>query len=687
MAAKPYVSIVTSILLSPINNNKQIKGFKKAQPPLPWYTAQQMEEMRREELRIANDPKEEEEDPVLQTLRQKDLRMKRAISTLFYDPDTETTIETYEAKRVRTDPETRVSLSSDSDEFITPTGTMQPTDSPEYEENSIVSGRYRLEDDSDIDASEYELIISESIKAKSISHETGQPQTSQSFEDREDLSTDVTRTRDETKTAEDTTNPTAHESTLDRTHSTLLESSQSHKDSSLTEEELAEINRQRFKLHFESMCRVVGMSKQEGDKILKEWEEQESIVKPHGILKTPTERFETKPDPTQPDSPAVSAERVVSFQIPDPKERSTAATAVETQSTSATVEPTTPILPIPPLPSALMSTPILPSPLTSKAVLPQDLSIIPREPVQHPTPPLVTHTPPVSAVTYTQPGNHSSLLSHLITNPSPVPAIPASSQLNPIISQLPSALPTDTTKPNPLAFLHSLKPQTSSSLFKLPSVTNTPPTSLSLFQTFVTSSGPLVSTAVPLFQTPFATLSAASSQLKQNKPFHNLEISYPILTAVTSKSLFNIPALTQTSTVPSLILSTPSAAVPAASPFKPMDSPFQIQAKPLLSSLMPQGPLLSSTPVLSRPTAELQVTPTPVPNLFSFNSQSTPAILPPVSPSSQIFTPNMPVNFNFGQFPEANNSGIFLGPAAARSSAILPSNYRPFRSQFKKKRK
>ena len=691
MAAKPYVSIVTSILLSPINNGKRIKGFKRAQPPLPWYTAQQMEDIRREELRNANNQNEEEEDPVLRTLRQKDLKMKRAISQLFSEHDTDNTIENCGAKRVRTDQtENRFSLSNDSDEFVTPNET---TDSPESEDTNVVSGRYRLEDDSDIDPSEYELIISESIKTKTISQELVRHQTSKPLEERETLATDSIdrRDREETKATDDATNTTALDSTVDSVSPPPSDASRGHKDRSLTEEELAEINRQRFRLQYESMCRVVGVSKEDGDSLLKEWEEQESTVKPPGILKNPTERFDTKPDPPQPDTPAGFAERVVSFLIPETKECTAA--AVEPQPISTTVELTKPTLLIPPLPSAIMSTPILPSSIASQAVLPQDLSLITPEFIrsQHPAPPLVTHSIlPVSADP--QPANRSNFLSRLITTPSPVLALPTSSLI--------PAETIITTKPNPLAFLHNIKPQTpepSSSIFKLQSATPTPAASFSLFPTFLNSSAPPVSSAAPLFQTPFAPLSTSSSlsasqsykstpipatsiQLRPSKPFHNLEISYSNPTD-TSKSLFHLPAPTQPSTVPSLSLPASSAAVPAPSPFKPMDSPFQ--PKSLHSSLLTQAPLLSSTPALSKPAVQVNPTSAPAPNAFSFISQTASNL-----PSAPVFTPNIPLSFNFGQPTDTNNSAIFLGPAAARSSTNHPSNYRAsLRTPFKKKRK
>ena len=709
MATKPYASIVTSILLSSMKNGKHVKGFVKEYPTLPWYTGQQMEEIRREEQRIASNPKEEEEDPVLETLRQKDLKMKRTISQLFSDCHEEEIIES-SPKRIRTEPtETRLSLSNDSDDMMTPTEAVLPIDSPKYEAN--VSGRYRLEIDSDTDQSENQVIFDESRETRAISQEAGEQETSQRSEERDSLTTDSldasldkTRDRAETSTATDcSTNSTALNSTFDSTASVALDSSTEPKAVLLSQEEVAEINRQRFMIHYESMCSVVGLSKQEGDALLKEWEEEESIVKPPGILKTPTERFGTNPDPTQPDTPTTTAERVVSFLIPESKESHpshSTATAVESQST---LEPTTPTLLTPPLHSALMSTPILSS-VSSQTVVPQDLSIIPPESIQtqhHSVPPLA----PLSAAK--QSVGESLYLSRLISNSSPIPALPTFSQYNLITSKLPLTIPIDTistAKPNPLAFLQSLKPQTAetgSSIFKLHNVTTTPATSLSILSTFVKTSVPLVTPATPpLFQPHFSPLSAPCSlsashtylhstptpqtansiQLKPNKPFHNLEISYSIPTAFTSKSLFNIPAPAQTSTVASAPVS-----IPVPSPFKPMGSLFQSQPKSSHSALLTHVPLLSSIPDLSKPAVDFQAkpTPSPVPSLFSFNPQQTTASLP----SAPVFTPNIPVNFSFGQPTDTNNSAMFLGPAAG-SSTNLPSNYRSsIRSQFKKKRK
>ncbi|KAI6657601.1 hypothetical protein LOD99_344 [Oopsacas minuta] len=589
MASKLYVSIVTSILMSPINNGKRIKGFKKEYPPLPWYTGSEMEEIMREEQLTAEtqDPLPKE-DPVLQTLRQKDLKMKRGIS-LFLSEDP---VEETKAKKVCIEPTESISSLS-SDEMLTPTDMLSPVaPAPEVEAKRNLSGCFRLEEDLDIDASEYEY---GSNRKQTISpKDTNQQNTST---EKEKQSSDlVIEPQDTIMTSSPNTTPPKDKDI--NTTSPEVSTTPIKDTPTLTEEEVADINRKSFILHYESMCRVVGLSKVGRETLLKEWQEQEvgSKTKPVGILKNPTERFDIKTDTNSLNTlNTPTTDKVVSFCIPQtslatdtnhvvnvsqtssnsnlpslPTESSTAGSACE--------EPTTPILtPSPlihPLPSAFMSTPLRGVPTdkgpVSSASFPkpplisQDISIIPpiTNQTKYPfqslvTSPEVFQAPLSSKSVISQPTHlQTSFLAPIMSNPLSV--LPTTSQaITPVI-----IISSSSNKPfNPLLFLSKSQavstPQSSlisNSLFKMPATSSSLANPVSLFQTFQNTSVPkttqTISSASSLFQLPVtpSTSTSPAYPVSLFQTFQNPAVPKITQTISSGSSLFQLPVTPSSST-------------------------------------------------------------------------------------------------------------------------------------------
>ena len=761
MATKPYESIVTSILLSPINYGRKITGFKKEYPPLPWYTRSEMEEVMREEQTITA-PVPEEEDAVLKTLREKDLRMKRNLSKYLTDDSQEESTAKRECKEPAV--ESRSSLSSE--EMMTPNSPPSPVvvPSPPVEQVMNQSGCFRLEIEP-IDASSYQLDpISQNVSPL-VTTEHNTP-------------TSLTGKR---STADSQNKVVKDDVTTNQLKSKILVAPPSPnlptKDTpELTEEEAADISRKGFILRYETMCRVLGVSGQDSDRILKEWQEEETgtKTKPPGILKNPKERFDTKSDGAL-STPVTTptSEKTVSFCIPQVSLSSISVSIsptathsnlptlfpITTASSPGEEEPITPTLTaapsIPILPSALMSTP-LPAALPNRGLIPpltsQDISIITHVPIPTQSIPFVPSSNTLTAAPTTSVLTAPSLSSsNNVFNPlgflsqaqsskvSPVPTshlnplfstLPPSIQtkpittapslsssnnvfnplgflsqsqsskvspvptfhLNPLFSTLPPSVQTKpiTTAPslsssnnvfNPLGFLSQVQSskappvptshlnplfpvppssQSSNNLFKLPSNQPAPVSTPSLFQTPLTTKSPFIQ-------------SATSLQLKSNKPFHNLELSFSIPTA--AKPLINPLAPTHTSTLPSL---PPISSATSFNPSIANNSPFMPLAKSTQSQFLPQGPLLSSTPAQAFPVS----TPS-----FQLNSQ------PPALPQAALptFTPGIPLNFSFGQSTDTSATNIFLGPAAATGGGLRSGGYSSSRGasrgQHKKKRK
>eukprot|EP00800_Vazella_pourtalesii_P005841 TRINITY_DN169_c0_g1_i3.p1 TRINITY_DN169_c0_g1~~TRINITY_DN169_c0_g1_i3.p1 ORF type:complete len:660 (-),score=197.44 TRINITY_DN169_c0_g1_i3:420-2399(-) len=659
MATKPYESIVTSILLSPINYGRKITGFKKEYPPLPWYTRSEMEEVMREEQTITA-PVPEEEDAVLKTLREKDLRMKRNLSKYLTDDSQEESTAKRECKEPAV--ESRSSLSSE--EMMTPNSPPSPVvvPSPPVEQVMNQSGCFRLEIEP-IDASSYQLDpISQNVSPL-VTTEHNTP-------------TSLTGKR---STADSQNKVVKDDVTTNQLKSKILVAPPSPnlptKDTpELTEEEAADISRKGFILRYETMCRVLGVSGQDSDRILKEWQEEETgtKTKPPGILKNPKERFDTKSDGAL-STPVTTptSEKTVSFCIPQVSLSSISVSIsptathsnlptlfpITTASSPGEEEPITPTLTaapsIPILPSALMSTP-LPAALPNRGLIPpltsQDISII-------------THVPiPTQSIPFVPSSN--TLTAAPTTSVLTAPSLSSSNNVfNPLgfLSQVQSskAPPVPTSHLNPL-FPVPPSSQSSNNLFKLPSNQPAPVSTPSLFQTPLTTKSPFIQ-------------SATSLQLKSNKPFHNLELSFSIPTA--AKPLINPLAPTHTSTLPSL---PPISSATSFNPSIANNSPFMPLAKSTQSQFLPQGPLLSSTPAQAFPVS----TPS-----FQLNSQ------PPALPQAALptFTPGIPLNFSFGQSTDTSATNIFLGPAAATGGGLRSGGYSSSRGasrgQHKKKRK
>ena len=739
MAEKPYVSIVTSILLSPLNFGRKITGFKKEYPPLPWYTRSEMEEAMREEQTIT-DPVPEQEDPVLKTLREKDSRMKRNLSKYLADNQEENN-----AKRVCKEPTVESGSSLSSEEMMTPTSPPSPVGvpSPPVEQARNLSGCFRLEIEP-IDASSYQLDpISQNVSPLVTTELT----TPTSLKEKK-------RTTDSQNKAvkDDVTTNQLKNKVLDTMTPPPSPALTTRDMPELTEEEAADISRKGFILRYETMCRALGVSGQDSDRILKEWQEEEmgTKVKPPGILKNPKERFDTKSDGViSTDVSTPTSEKSVSFCIPQisvsdisvpippivSHSNLPALTPITTASSPGEEEPITPTLTAAPsihiLPSALMSTPLPAAPPNRGLILTsQDISIITPVPTPTQSIPLfpssnILTAVPTSVVTATSLSSSNNLFNPLgflsQTQSSKTPPVPTS-QLNPLLppsvqnkplttatslssnnlfnplgflsqtqssktppvptSQLNPLLPPSVqNKPlttatslssnnlfNPLGFLSqtqssptppvptsqlnplfSVPPysQSSNSLFKLPSIQPASVSTPSLFQT-------------PLTTRPTPIQSAPSLQLKPNKPFHNLELSYSIPT--TTKPLINLLA-------PSLPLSSPATYF---NPSLANNSPFMPIAKSTQSLFLPQGHLLSSTPA--------QTNPVSAPS-FQLNSQT----------AVPTFTQGIPLNFNFGQSTDTPATNIFLGPVAATGGGSRSGGYSSSRGasriQYKKKRK
>ena len=694
MAEKPYVSIVTSILLSPLNYGKKITGFKKEYPPLPWYTRSEMEEVMREEQTIT-DSVPEEEDPVLKTLREKDLRMKRNLSKYLTDDSREES----SAKRACKEPavESRSSLSSE--EMMTPTSPPSPVvvPSPPVEQTRNRSGCFRLEIEP-IDASSYQLDpISQNVSPLLTTEHT--PPTSLKEKSSADSQNKVVKDDVTVNQLKTRIPPTM-------TPSLALPIKDTPE---LTEEEAADISRKGFILRYESMCRVLGVSGQDSDRILKEWQEEETgtKAKPPGILKNPKERFDTKSDGIL--SPAVTtptSEKMVSFCIPQisvsVSHSLPALTPITTVSNPGEEEPITPTLTavssIPILPSALMSTP-LPAAPPNRGIIPpltsQDISIITPVPIPTQSIPLVpssntlTAAPATSAVTAAS----FSSSNHLF-NPVGFLSQPQSSQTPPVpTSQLIPLLPSVQTKPLTTATILS----SSNNLFNpvgflsQPQSSQTPPVPTSQLipllpsvQTKPLTTATSLSSSNNLFN-PLGFLSQPQSS--QTPPVPTSQLN-PLFSSVQTKPLTTATSLSSSNNLfnPLGFLSQPQSSQTPPVPTSQLNPLFSsVQTKPLTTatSLSSSNNLFNPLGFLSQPQSS-QTPPVPTSQLNPlFSSVQTKPLTTATSLSSSnnLFNPlgflSQPQSSQTPPVPTSQLNPFFSVPPSSQSFSNLlkrPSN-------------
>ena len=725
------VSLVASILLNPANRDKRVKGFKKQMAPLPWYTAQQAEAVEREQKQVRESRDlDSSSDLLLQRLKQKDMKMKRTLSQfLLEEDDTESVSEAKKSKTSTVSPESLSPPPRISSKDSSPPPDPDTKTDPPTTEQKTASGRYILDDDSDIDPREYELIIMEAkLNRSNYSEnftETDLQTTANSISGIECLSeeTDLDKTGD-SETREKTE---VRSSTETESNEKEADNSKHTPDSSLavtlTEEEVAEVTRHQFMLSYQSMCHVLGVSQEEGDKVLKSW--QDSKDKPSGILKTPTEKFGTRPDTPVSDSPlsSQSQEKVVSFCLPTRKE-STSPPAPDSRSPplpqpSENQEPSTPALTtVSPPQGGLMSTPVLSGPsstqtgtlppalLSKPPPLPKDISIIlaaVSQPISFSLPstshalsiPTQTSTPMVPSIVSssvwppkTQAQQAFSVLPKPTPNPTILPdnkpqpplltdsSVPSRPELPPAVKQSDSPFAflsqkKPTTQPQSLLTSQTMFPaphttnQSSHSLFKLPNSPSQP--QLTIPQSSSNASSSFFQTTSTPIQRGLAPQSSQDIFKTPNLSLFNKPMDKP------SKPFHNLEISYSIPTSSSSIFPPPTPTpTQTTQPFSaPSESPvpnlFKRQHATAFSSPEPSS---SSLPSKSTSPLQLGLVSNPSGN-FAFKQ----------TPNTQgtNFASNVPLNFNFGQS-TAQKTSLFQGAGEINPSPFGVPGGAPYRS-------